>query len=260
MAASSSLRPSSDRSMARTTVHAVAPADRLRAAGPSVPGAEAGAPAGAAPEGGAAGDRVGDGVEGAGAGTQRTRGCGAPAKARAAACGRAIAGPSAISAPPVPGGVAFLDGHEGAVAGRGDLAVAQQVGVDGGAVLRDGLDLGLEADLLAGGRRAAQLDVEVGGDGALRRGPTPLVHEGGGGAPVAVAVEQGAQDATVHDAGERLVVRLRQELHDEAALRGERDAFPVALDLQALLVGGAAPEADGARGVAVLVGLGHAAP
>src|SRR5437879_5867262 len=84
---------------------------------------------------------------------------------------------------PVPGRVAFLHGDEEAAAGRGHLAVAVDVAVDGGAVLADAVDARLQPQRLAGGGGALEADVEVGGDGALRRVPAPLVHEAGGGAP-----------------------------------------------------------------------------
>ena len=66
--------------------------------------------------------------------------------------------------------------------------------------------------------------------------------------PVAVAVEQGSENATVDDSVEGLVVRLRPPLgHD--LLAGLRDE---ALDTQALLIGRPASEAAVPGGVSVL--------
>ena len=76
-----------------------------------------------------------------------------------------------------------------------------------------------------------------------------LHHQVVAGGPVAVAVEQGADDAAVEHPGEGVVVRLGGEVGDDLV------ALDEALDAEPLVVGGAAAEADALRRVPCLEGL-----
>ena len=95
-------------------------------------------------------------------------------------------------------------------------------------------------------RGAFERHVKVGGHGAWWRRLAVLVHQVHRRCPVAVAVEERADDPAVEHPGVGLVVRLR--------LPSGHQAIPhlVALDPQPLVVGGAAAEAAILRRVTIL--------
>ncbi len=84
-----------------------------------------------------------------------------------------------------------------------------------------------------------------------------VFHQSHGRAPIAVAIEQGAQNSAVDDARERLMVRFGSEATHERAPRAAITGailvlLPMALDLQAFFVGGPATIAHAVRCVLIL--------
>ena len=126
--------------------------------------------------------------------------------------------------PAVVGGVSLFDGDEYAAAGSGDLAAARELGLDHHAIP---LNLGgcrLEVDRAIERRGGAQLDVKFGGHGAGRRFAAALAHQRPGRGPVAVAIEQTADDAAAQHALERLVVRFGRPVGDHPAFSSTRSS------------------------------------
>ena len=109
----------------------------------------------------------------------------------------------------------------------------------------------MERDVHRG--RPLQGDVELGGHGARRLRGARLVHQVVRRGPVAVAVEQRSGDPAVQNPVERLVVPLRPPFRDDFV------PFDAALDPEAHLVRGPAPEAAVLRRVPVLQALHDAA-
>jgi hypothetical protein len=157
--------------------------------------------------------------------------------------------------PPVEGGMAGFHRDERPGAGGANFPVGGKCPLHPGAVGRGLDDAGLEGEVGVHGSGREQLDGVAGGDGAGRLGEGIALHEVPRGGPIAVAVEQGADDAAVENPGKCRVVRAWFPGRKERAVGPGKTA-----DMQTLGVGGTAAEADACWRIAFLqagVGARH---
>jgi len=128
-------------------------------------------------------------------------------------------------------GMAFLHCDKGAAAGRAYFPAAAQRAFNRRAISSRFDDFRAEVDRPVGRRRTEQFDRVIGSHGARNAVGAGLFHEVISRGPVAVAIEQCADDSAVQDAGKSFVLRLRLPFrHDRVALRKTANA-------QALRVG-----------------------
>src|SRR6266496_502058 len=145
--------------------------------------------------------------------------------------------------------MAFLDGDEGAATRGGDVTAGFERRFDDCAISHELGELGSQPDRRIHGGGAAKLHMEVRRNGAGRLVGSLGLHQMIGRRPVAVAVEERADDAAIEHVLESVMVSFRLPSGDDFI------AFDEALDVKTFVVGGSATKAYVLRRVAILQAL-----
>ncbi len=111
-------------------------------------------------------------------------------------------------------GMTFGHGDECPATSRAHFSASGQSSFDGRASL-GGLDhFGRKMNRTIGRRRPQKLDRVISSNRARRTRLSPALHQMPGGSPIAMAIEQRADDPAVQNAGKRLIFFLRFPLGD----------------------------------------------
>jgi len=122
-------------------------------------------------------------------------------------------------------GMAFLHCDKGAAAGRAYFPAAAQRAFNRRAISSRFDDFRAEVDRPVGRRRTEQFDRVIGSHGARNAVRAGLFHEVISRGPVAMAIEQRADDSAVQNSGKSFVFLLRLPFrHDRVALRKTANA------------------------------------
>ena len=143
-------------------------------------------------------------------------------------------------------GMARLNRDKSTTASGGDLIMGDQFAFDNGAIILHLHNAGHQSQRLIRWRGPAQLDGVIGRYRAGRMIGAITLHQEVSRGPVAVAIEQRANDATAKHAAKRFLISLRLKVGYYLV------ALNKAADPQTLLIGWAAAEAGVLRSVGFL--------
>ncbi len=123
--------------------------------------------------------------------------------------------PQSLALPAVKCRMTFLDRHECTTARRADLATRSECSVDRCAVAVQIRKTRAQVHRPVCRCRTQELNRVIRGDGAGRAAFARLVHQVPRRRPVAVTIEERADNAAVQDAGERFILQLRLPFGDD---------------------------------------------